>query len=85
MAGVYGLKDLAAWCDQPKGRGENQWGKLFFFPLYVNSCFNYLPTAECEDDRADLYQSRIIGELLPVAFHVFSLLLFTVIRHRLVI
>ena len=54
MAGVYGLKDLAVWCDQPKGRdGEN------YFALDVNSCFNYLPTAEYEDDRDDLYQPVI--------------------------
>lgn len=30
-----------------------------YLALHVNSCFNYLPTAECGDDIDDLYQPVI--------------------------
>lgn len=30
-----------------------------YFALHVNSCFNYLPAAEYEDDKDDLYQPVI--------------------------
>lgn len=54
MEEVYGLKDLEVWRDQPKGRvGEH------YFTRHVNSCFNWLPAADCDDDEADLYQPVI--------------------------
>lgn len=54
MEGVYGLKDVEVWRDQPKGRvWEND------LAVHVKSWFNCLPTAEYEDDKDDLYQPAI--------------------------